>query len=105
MINWIIALLFVFLDLDLTWNPSPDPRMKTLTPSGYVLVWGSESRVYDQGIIVGNVTNATIHIDKLGVVYISCYAYAGELKSDFSNEITWTNKVSIPKGFKIIKIN
>ena len=53
-------------NVELKWKSSPDPRMLTIQPSGYVLMWGNASGAYNQSTNVGNVTSATIGATFLG---------------------------------------
>lgn len=83
----ILALLSVAVPLQ--WTASPDDRA-----TGYVLAWGSASRVYDHSLDVGNVTRWDLDGLSSETNYVSCYAYGGgDLRSDFCNELI----IAIPK--------
>lgn len=78
-----LSILLICFVLPLQWTASPDPRA-----TGYVLVWGSESRVYDHSIDVGNVTCFDLDGLSVGTNYVSCYARGDAgLISDFCNEL------------------
>jgi hypothetical protein len=71
------------------WNSSPDVEV-----TGYKIFWGTTSRVYSNVVDVGNVTNAVISNTNFvlnGVYYFAAAAYDTNAKSDFSNEVMWTN--------------
>jgi hypothetical protein len=106
---FIILLLsstILFADsVSLTWVPSPDPRMNTLTPAGYMLVWGPSSAIYNQGLSFGNVTNGVIS----GLVpgstnYINIFAFAGNLQSDYDGEVVYVVPNVSVKGASNLRV-
>jgi hypothetical protein len=90
--------------VSLTWTPSPDGRMNTMSPSGYMIVYGKTSGNYNQSTNVGNVTNCVVSgLSSNTVYYISCYAFAGTLQSTLANEVIWTNVLPLlpPQTLKL----
>jgi len=70
----------------LTWNPSPDTNVV-----GYKLYYGTACQVYTTNLVVGNVTNITIHGLAAGTTYYfaaTSYDAAGD-ESAFSNEASY----------------
>lgn len=72
-----------------TWDPNPEPDI-----GGYKIYHGTNSRVYDVVIDVGNVTNTIVtNLTRGATYYFAATAYNTiPLESDFSNEAI----VSIP---------
>lgn len=90
-------------EVKLGWSPSPDPRMSTLVPSGYVLVYGSGSGIYAQSVNVGNVTNYALpNLSEGQTYYFAVYAFAGPLQSDLSNEVCY--RVPLEKPSKPVNL-
>lgn len=72
--------------VSLGWKASADPRT-----TGYTLVYGPASGVYDQSANVGNVTEAEVAGLAAGqTYYFAVFAYGnGSLQSDLSNEVSY----------------
>jgi hypothetical protein len=72
--------------LSLLWKASPDPRT-----TGYVLVYGSASGVYNQSTNVGNITEATVSgLQEGRTYYFAVFACGGDsLQSELSNEVSY----------------
>ena len=83
--------LFLFLGslsslaatVNLTWSRSPDPNA-----SSYNIYYGTESRVYTNAILAGNVTNLTISGLANGTTFYFAASASDSLgnESDLSNE-------------------
>lgn len=98
-----IALLFASLtafaaDPKITWDPNTEPDL-----GGYRIYWGPNSRGYTNFIQVAaqpgvRLTN-TVPIPGIKFVAVTAFSTNG-LESDFSNEITLTNRPAAPGNVK-----
>lgn len=97
-----LALLFACLtavaDPKITWDPNTEPDL-----GGYRIYWGPTSRGYTNFITVAaqpgvRLTN-TVPIPGIKFVAVTAFNTNG-LESDFSNEITLTNKPAAPGNVK-----
>lgn len=72
--------------------------------SGYKLLAGSASRTYSitNTVLGRTITSGAVSNLPSGKVFFALVAFdqAGT-DSDFSNEVTWTNRLSAPKNFKL----
>lgn len=100
---WMILTVGSVQAVNLVWKPSPDPRMKTVQPSGYVLVWGYSSRNYQFATNVGNVECCSLNVTPGTTNYISVFAFAGSsLQSDLANEVVWIEPHVGPSNLRIV---
>lgn len=86
---------FVFhaASVTLAWNPSPDASVV-----GYKMYYGTNSGVYNQTNVLGNVTTCNITNLTEGVTYFfaaKAHDISG-VESDFSNEVGYLVPIIIP---------
>lgn len=83
----------------LGWDASPESSC-----AGYRLLAGTASRTYTMtNTVMGRLTTAGMITNiPSGKVFFAVVAFdTNGLESDFSNEVTWTNRLSAPKNFKL----
>lgn len=95
---FLFACLTAVADPKITWDPNTEPDL-----GGYRIYWGPTSRTYTNFIQVAaqpgvRLTN-TVPIPGIKFVAVTAFSTNG-LESDFSNEITLTNKPAAPGNVK-----
>jgi len=92
-----IALLGYSYPVQLSWIASPSS-----TTIGYTVYYGTNSKVYNNNLNVGNVTNIILSGFSNSVYYFSSTAYdiSGN-QSSFSNEAIYTNTSPIYLGMLV----
>jgi hypothetical protein len=99
----LISILFAFTAIaapvTLVWDPVIDPSV-----TGYRLYFGPGTRAYTNSVSVPGQLNTTNTISNLpaGIYFFAVTSVAGALESDFSNEVTWTNKPPVPGALRIV---
>jgi hypothetical protein len=99
----LISLLFTFASaaapVTLAWDPVSDTSV-----TGYRLYFGPSSRAYTNSVSVVGRLNTTNTISNLpsGVHFFAVTSVAGSLESDYSNEVSWTNKPPVPGSLRIV---
>lgn len=75
-----------------------------MKPSGYVIVYGTNSNTYKFNVDVGNVTEAKIgNLERGKKYYFAGYAYAGNLTSVLTSEVSCEIPlVGSPKNLRIV---
>src|SRR5262245_48841563 len=69
--------------VQLQWDANTDPGV-----TGYLVLYGTRSGVYDKRVDVGNTTTATITIPTSGTYFFVVAAYSAGGTSDPSNEVS-----------------
>jgi hypothetical protein len=85
--------------VNLAWDPNPETNAV-----GYKVLWGPTSRHYNAtNVVAGRLNNTAVVTNLLaGPNFFAVVAFDDTgLESDFSNEVTWTNRPSAPKNLKL----
>ncbi len=84
---WFVAIFAAFCGhcVVVEWDANPEPSV-----AGYRVYWGTQSRVYDSVVDVGNATLAQLATPALKTFYaVTAYDTNG-MESDFSDEVSYT---------------
>ena len=99
LLSILLAFSSIAAPVTLQWDPVIDPSV-----TGYKLYFGPGTRAYTNSVSVPGKLNTTNTISNLpaGVYFFAVTSVAGSLESDFSNEVTWTNKPPAPGTLRIV---
>ena len=98
MIPFVAPYLIAAVAVGLAWTESPDPRMNTDPPSGYVIVYGKASAAFADSVDVGRTNHTTVAgLLPNTVYYFAAYAYTKTLQSELTPEVSARTRLERPK--------